>query len=231
MKVFLSWSGNPSLKIARALRDWIPNVLSSVEPWMSEEDITMGARWTSKLAKELKETTACIVCLTPENLSSTWLHFEAGEVARIVRNSLVCPYLVGVKKSELVGPLSLFQAAVADRTDTLRLVKALNDSQGGPGISPDRLNKMFEVWWPHLDAELRNIEIFPYGLSFDAVKNGIAALIDSSNLPMYFLDSNCIVQHCNQELASLIDSEPAAIIGKTVSELIQRFGRRVVESR
>jgi hypothetical protein len=230
MRVFLSWSGQTSLQVARALQNWLPNVLPSVETWMSEEDITMGSRWAHALADELEQTKACVVCLTSDNLNSTWLHFEAGEVAKVVDQSFVCPYLKGIKKNELVGPLSLFQSAVADREDTLRLVRTLNESTGGSELPAERLNKVFEVWWPHLEAELEKIELYPHGL-FDVVKHGIVALIDSSNLPMYFLDSELVVQHCNDHFASLIDSEATAVVGEHVSELIGRFAQRVPETR
>ena len=169
------------------MREWIRNVFPLVETWMSEEDIAMSSRWANKPGEELEETNACIVCLTPDNMNSTWGHFGAGEIAKVVQNSFVCPFLVGIKKTELTGPLSRFQSAVADRTDTLWLVRAFNDPPGGPAIERERLDKMFDVWWSHLDSELRSIELYPHGL-FDVVRHGIAALTNSSNLPMYFVD-------------------------------------------
>lgn len=230
LKVFLSWSGQPSLRVARALREWIRNVLPSVETWMSEEDIAVGSRWANKLSHELESTNACILCLTPDNMNSTWLHFEAGEVAKVVQDSLVCPFLFGVTKAELIGPLAQFQSAEANRADTLRLVRGLNESPGGPAIERDRLDKMFEVWWPCLDNELRSIDLYSRR-NFDIIKQGIAALIHSSNLPMYFVDSQLIVQDCNDDLVSLLNSTATAIVGEHLSVLIRRFGSRVPESR
>jgi hypothetical protein len=56
MKVFLSWSGERSRAIAEALREWIPNVIQAVQPWMSAEDIDKGLRWISEVAIELEQT-------------------------------------------------------------------------------------------------------------------------------------------------------------------------------
>ena len=74
MKVFLSWSGDVSKSVAESLRDWLPTIIQTVEPWMSSEDIDKGAFWSSNVATTLGEAGAAgIVCVTPDNQAAAWL--------------------------------------------------------------------------------------------------------------------------------------------------------------
>ena len=82
MKVFISWSGNISLKVALIFRDWLPSVIQSIEPYVSSEDIDKGARWSTDIAKELENSTFGILCVTKENLEAPWLSFEAGALSK-----------------------------------------------------------------------------------------------------------------------------------------------------
>jgi hypothetical protein len=154
MKVFLSWSGSTSRAVASALYDWLPMVLQAVQPWMSEESVPKGQQWSLLLQQELRETAACIICLTPENLEAPWLHFEAGQAARALDSAYICPYLVGVSKADLTGPLSLFQATAADQLETLRLVETINSTLGTNVLKTDLLRRTYEFMWPVLNARL-----------------------------------------------------------------------------
>jgi hypothetical protein len=157
MKVLLSWSGTRSKELALALYHWIPGVIQSIEPWMSESDIDIGSRWGPDLDRELEQTDFGILCLTPECKSSTWIHYEAGALSKLVDKSRVCPYLLGLQPTDLIGPLVNFQAAKANREETLKLMQTINNIAGDKPLPSDRLKSTFERFWPDLEAEINKI--------------------------------------------------------------------------
>jgi hypothetical protein len=63
MKVFISWSGAKSRVLANTLREWLPNVIQFVDPWMSAEDIDKGIRWSSDVATQLEQARIGLICL------------------------------------------------------------------------------------------------------------------------------------------------------------------------
>lgn len=101
MKVFISWSGDLSHKVAVILRDWLPSVIQSLESYVSSEDIDKGARWSTDISKELEDSSFGILCITRENLDPPWLNFEAGALSKSVDRSRVSPFLFGVKRSDI----------------------------------------------------------------------------------------------------------------------------------
>jgi hypothetical protein len=57
--------------VAALLEEAFPG--REVEPAFSDQ-IKKGAYWVSELEQKLKDADAGIVCLTPENLHSPWIH-------------------------------------------------------------------------------------------------------------------------------------------------------------
>jgi len=153
MKVFISWSGQRSKHVATSLRWWLPKVIQSLVPWMSEEDIGKGQRWASEIAKELEASNAGIICCVQENLNRPWLLFESGALAKKFDTSKVCTYLFDLSPAQVEGPLAQFQHTLAAKDDTKKLVVQLNASTKAP-LSEDGLNEAFDVWWPKLEAKL-----------------------------------------------------------------------------
>ena len=161
MRVFIAWSGPVSREVARALHDWIPLVVQSVEPWMSSEDLEKGTRWFTEVAGELEKAKVGVLCLTAENLSSPWVHFEAGALSKSVGRTHVCPYLFGVDAANVKDPLAQFQLTKADKDDTLKLLKTLNAALEDARLSEGKLSAVFEKWWPDLYEKLAKIEASP----------------------------------------------------------------------
>jgi len=156
VKVFLSWSGEVSHAVASALRDWLPSVLQTVEPYMSSKDIDKGARWAIDIGEELDSSDFGILCVTGDNLMSQWLNFEAGALSKSMESSRVAPFLVGVHAADLVGPLAQFQATTATRDDVLRLVASMNRASDHR-IDEQRLAAAVDLWWPQLETRLANV--------------------------------------------------------------------------
>jgi hypothetical protein len=158
MKLFLSWSGDLSRKVACEFRDWLPSVLQSVHPYVSSEDIDKGARWSTDIAKELEASVYGMLIITKDNLEAPWLNFEAGALSKTVEKSRVSPFLFNIKRSEVQGPLLQFQSTVLDDAEILKLVQSINKSSPeGERLDDARVEKVFEVWYPHLKTKLDSL--------------------------------------------------------------------------
>ncbi len=158
MKVFISWFGTRSKKVAVIFRDWLPTVIQALDPFVSSEDIEKGSRWNTDIAQELKEAKFGLICVTKDNLNSPWLNFEAGALSKTIENSYVAPILFDVKPSELTGsPISQFQATSFSEEDMKRLVETLNTAAGNC-LTNARLNKAFELCYPDLEKSLNNLK-------------------------------------------------------------------------
>jgi hypothetical protein len=160
MKIFISWSGEISGKVAQVFRDWLPYIFPDILPYVSAEDIHKGTRWTHEIATELDTSNFGLLCVTPDNISSPWLNFEAGALSRSIQSDTktnVCPFLFGLEPKEISSsPLLQFQAVRYDKEDIRRLINTLNESNGH-AVKQDRLYEMFNTWWPKLYENLEKI--------------------------------------------------------------------------
>jgi len=157
MKVFLSWSGTRSHKVALVFRDWLPSVIQEIVPYVSSEDIDKGARWSTDIAKELSDSTFGILCVTRENINAPWLTFEAGALSKTMDKSFVSSFLFDIKRSEVDGPILQFQSTIFEKEDLKKLVTTLNKACDKDGLSAERLGKAFDVWYPTLETELNKL--------------------------------------------------------------------------
>lgn len=158
MKVFISWSGDTSHKIARILRDWLPTVIYYIEPWVSSEDIKKGERWSAELSKQLEEMHLGIICVDSTNSKSPWLNFEAGALSKSLDSGKVFPILFKMKPAELSGPISQFQLTLFEKEDFYRLIKSIN-TLSTSRIDSERLSRLFEISWLGLINALKDVQI------------------------------------------------------------------------
>lgn len=219
MKVFLSWSGERSHKVALVLRDWLPSVLQSIKPYVSSEDIDKGARWSTDIAKELEDSTFGILCVTKENLNAPWLTFEAGALSKTMDKSYVTPFLVDIKRSEVSGPILQFQSTIFEKNDLEKLVKDLNKACAGEMLEEARVIRAFDIWYPELEKSLK--------LVIDGTEDSSSSEIkeDNDEVATDIVEEVLEISRINQKLIRSIsegDATSLSSLSKQMNELSEK---------
>ena len=173
MKLFISWSGEFSQKVAKKLSIWIPTIIQSVEVFYSSDDIAKGENWGTRLDNALSDCSFGIICLTPENIAAPWIHFEAGALSAAL-NARISAVMLGVNPSALKGPLTRYQNTIFEREDFFQLFQSINDASERP-LKPEILKNAFDNAWEKLEPEINNI-IKQY-----AASNTVPAEADSNS--------------------------------------------------
>lgn len=153
MKVFISWSGDRSKKVAELLDDWIQCVIQAVNPWMSSKDIDRGALWFTEITDQLANTSIGIVCLTKENRNKPWILFESGALAKGLTSNRVCTFLIDLTPTDLENPLAQFNHTFPVRDSVWELVRTINLSLKENALKESVLLKVFETYWPQFEND------------------------------------------------------------------------------
>ena len=151
MKLFLSWSGDRSQKLAEALKEWLPLALHYVDPWVSKSDIGAGERWATEVGKELEASNFGIICITAENVSSPWILFESGALSKSMQEGRVVPLLLDLDFKDIAGPLAQFQSKKVEHDGMWDLVTAVNNLATTP-VPEARLRQLFQKLFSDLAA-------------------------------------------------------------------------------
>jgi hypothetical protein len=153
MKIFISWSGERSLALAKTLQSFLPKVIQNIEPWVSDTDIDKGARGPAEIRANLVESAAGIVCLTTENVDERWVLFEAGALS-LKPLDRVWTFLLDLKHEQVLKPLSDFQHTLAEKQRVWEMVQSIHKAISATEKStPDHLlQTLFDTFW---DQELR----------------------------------------------------------------------------
>lgn len=155
MKVFISWSGDLSKKVAESFKKWLPCIIQTVDVFFSPDDIEKGENWDSKISKELSECKYGIICLTSENVNAPWINFEAGAIAKTL-DSRIASIMINISPSDMKGPLSRYQATKIDKDDFFQLINDINN-QCESKINPETLKTVFDNLWVAINSELNEI--------------------------------------------------------------------------
>ena len=126
-KIFLSWSGARSLRLATALKDGLQILFPEADFVISSEDMSLGVRWSQEIGRQLAESNTGIICVTPENVDNPWLLFEAGALSKSIQDSRVIPCCFDMRVADLSPPMGQFQSMEADRDGIGMLVTRLCD--------------------------------------------------------------------------------------------------------
>lgn len=155
MKVFLSHSGAASRLVAKSLNDWLQRIIQAVKPFYSPE-IDKGANWSNKVDEALEGTQFGIICLTPDNLSSEWIHYESGALSK-TKDASICTFLLDIKPSDVKQPLGKFQHTLAEKSDVLKMLKSINAKvaeSGENSLTEKLLEEIFMETWNKLEKLL-----------------------------------------------------------------------------
>lgn len=161
MKLFISWSGNLSHRVALILKKWLEeSIHHSIDAFVSSVDVAKGTIWSSKIAKELEESQFGIICVTKENIAAPWIYFEAGALYANKQTANATPFLVDVDLDNLQKePFREFMVTRFDKEDVRKLVSNINSKlEDNARYSDVQLNEYFEnVWWKKLEGELNGL--------------------------------------------------------------------------
>lgn len=152
MKLFISWSSQLSQEVASVLHKYLPCIIQGLEVFMSKHDLESGVRWSLRLAKELDDSNFGIICLTPDNLNSPWILFEAGALTKYADGRACGLLFGGLKQTDVSGPLSQFQNRVFSKEELGALLLDVNEKLERQ-LDNQQLTMIFNKWWPDIDRE------------------------------------------------------------------------------
>lgn len=158
MNIFLSWSGTKSKKVAILFKEWLPQVIQALKPWLSTQDIRSGSAWHNQIQDSLSKASYGIFCITQENKDTPWILFEAGAISKGNPDNGVCTFLVDLETTDLLkNPLSSFNHTLNTKDSLFKLLKQLNSELGDIKLADEVLKKVFEKNYPDFEAEINTI--------------------------------------------------------------------------
>jgi hypothetical protein len=83
--------------------------------------------------------------------------FEAGAISKVVDESRVCAIVFGIRKTDLKGPLTAFQAIDFNKEEVRQLLATINNAAKEAALAERTLDNAFNMWWPKLEEKVQAI--------------------------------------------------------------------------
>jgi hypothetical protein len=126
--------------LAELLRDFLDGW--SIDCFLSASGISKGEFWFERVRQELAKSDCGIICLTPENLESRWIHFEAGSLLGAKEAKKIYTYYLDENPGDVKDPFKSLQITVSSKEDTQRLLSVLI----GRDIEKSEAERFNERW-------------------------------------------------------------------------------------
>lgn len=175
MKVYVIWSGDLSRVIAEAFKEWVPNVISNIDFFLSKSDINAGANWFQEISKQLESTNFGVIFLTKENINAPWIFFETGALAKHTSQANICPILIDIQATDIVGPLTQFQAITLNKEGIFTLTRSIYNSMEMQRLPDQMIYDLFEMKWKDFEEKINTIK--------SSVKTSVFSTTSSTKRP------------------------------------------------
>ena len=217
MRVFVSWSGERSKRVAELLQSWLEGVIQRLDIWVSL-DIDRGAIWFMEINEAIKDVETGIICLTKENLNAPWILFEAGALARGISSNRVCTMLIDLEVKSVTDPLAQFNHTKLSKDSMLTLVKTLNSRLGADALKDEVLHSVFELHWPLFDEKLKSI-------ISETEEGSLPQKSDADILQELLSKVNSIETRLNRPMTSVtIDGATGTLLGSALNNRLSGIG-------
>ncbi|MDR0889966.1 MAG: toll/interleukin-1 receptor domain-containing protein [Oscillospiraceae bacterium] len=239
MKVFISWSKQPSGKIAEALRKFLKSVFGNkIDVFFSNADIALGQTGYDKIHAALKGSDKGIFCFLRNNVNSVWMAYEAGamsmhkgcdELCAIdgdqINDCPVLPILFEKIETQAFNehPISMQRKSFSRETMNI-LVKDLNTT--AKVMDEEALLTYFEPFWIQLEKEVKEA-LYDHSFGGSCVLNRDTLLreLAKNNFPEPTIGEIAKVE-TTEFTGGFEKQELYSIILNNVSKRLLLFGRK-----
>ncbi len=168
-KIFISWSKEPSGKIAKLLKELLLKNFPSpnVEFFISnspDTGIEAGQKFRNIIDQNLEKSDFGILVLTKNNFSAPWMMFEAGALSKEVEASKLIPVLFDREPDNIESPIKPFQFIEFNKESFLELLfsieKTLFPYSDNQPIRDDvisRFSDTLDKYWDKFDLDVKGI--------------------------------------------------------------------------